>query len=336
MKRPVFALACLVVTALVLVIFVRKPGINGYKPAMFGDMIHGDANRPFVNRALLPMATRAIVAVLPESLRSSLGDEALARPGIHKLLKDLKWEHDLLPEYLVATALMGLSLLGFLLVVRCLFRTVAEGPGWLFDLTALLAVLGLPAFFKYYSYIYDFPALFLFTLGLALLARERWGLFLAVYLVSCFNKETTILLSVIFVIRFLLRGRPGRADALKLGAAQLAIFLFSRGALHAMYGSNPGGTVEFHLLHNLQLLKPYPLATFVAWLAVVVLVARDWKGKPEFLRDAAWIVLPLFALTITFGLYDELRDYYEAYPIVFLLMMWSVADVLGVKLKALR
>ena len=334
MTRALFRIAFLVAAAIVLAIFVRKPGINGYKPAMFGDMVHGDASRPFVNRALLPMATRVIAATTPDCCRTGLIEDVETHAGLRALVKDLKWEPSLLPEYLIACALMYLALLGFLYSVRYLFAAVGEGPGWFVDLVALLAVLGLPPFFKYYSYIYDFPALFLFTLGLALLARERWALFLAVYFVSCFNKETTILLSFIFVVRFFLRRRPGRGDFLKLGAAQLAIFLFSRAVLHAMYGSNPGGTVEFHLVHNLQLAKPYALSSFMAWLAVLVFVARNWMDKPEFLRDAAWIVVPLFALTVTFGLYDELRDYSEAYPIVFLLMMWSVADVLGVKLKA--
>ena len=54
-------------------------------------------------------------------------------------------------------------------------------------------------------------------------------------------------------------------------------------------------------------------------LALPLLVHR-WSAKPLFLRRALWIAVPLLVLTFGLGFFDELRDYYEVYPVLVLLL----------------
>ena len=172
--------------------------------------------------------------------------------------------------------------------------------------------------------------MFLFTLGLGLLVRRRWRLFLVVFVLACLNKETTILLTLVFAIHFRRPASLPRAAYRGLLLAQLAIFAVLKTGLYVLYRDNPGAFVEAHFpQHNLDVLKAYPLATVFGWCGVALLVAYRWPEKPAFLRDALWIALPLVVLTFFLGYLDELRDYYEAYPIVLLLILHSVGRIVG-------
>src|SRR4030067_2989914 len=97
---------------------------------------------------------------------------------------------------------MWASLFFFQLVLRATIKSVYNFPPWLSDFLPILAVIFLPAFFKYYTYLYDFPILFLFTLSLLLLIREKPIPFLLVFILATLNKETSILLAILFVMRF--------------------------------------------------------------------------------------------------------------------------------------
>ena len=50
------------------------------------------------------------------------------------------------------------------------------------------------------SYIYDFPTLALFTLGLTLLAQWKMVWFLLIFMFGCVNKETIVLLTLIYML----------------------------------------------------------------------------------------------------------------------------------------
>jgi len=67
-----FWFAAIIVSAYVLIVFVKTPGINGYERAMFPEMIYGTAWKPFVYRTLLPSAVRITGEIVPEEVRKSL------------------------------------------------------------------------------------------------------------------------------------------------------------------------------------------------------------------------------------------------------------------------
>jgi hypothetical protein len=53
------------------------------------------------------------------------------------------------------------------------------------------------------------------------------------------------------------------------------------------------------------------------------------KRAPQFLKDAYWVVLPLFVLTWLFGNVDEMRVYYELLPVVALVLFGGLYRLMG-------
>ena len=335
--RLIYLCAVILLSVLVFGVFLYRPGINGYSRAMFGNMIYGTAAKPYVYRALLPYTVRVVVNAIPDETKATIGDSLGVQPAVDNLFMILGWEREYLVEYFVAGLLMYMSLWGFVWALRYLLGAVYRVSDLTRDVFTLAALAGLTQFFRYYSYLYDFPAVFLFTFGLALLVRSKWKMFLLVYLAACLNKETAILLTVVYAIYFRGRARLSRSRFASLMAIQLAIFAAVKIGLYAAYRDNPGALVEVHLpKHNLEVLGAYPLSALFGWCGLTLLLFYKWREKPLFLQQAVWIVPPLIVLTFLFGYIDELRDYYEVYPVVLLLLLHSISKVWDFKVAAVE
>jgi hypothetical protein len=319
----------------VLIMFVIFPGINDNTPSMFGDTIYGTAHKPYVYRTLLPSAVRVLSSVVPNNVRTSLSDRIETNIPLKKLFIKLKWEKELAVEYSIAMLLMFLSLWGFALAIRYFFQLLYGTSPWFSSSVSLLALIGLPPMFQYTSFVYDFPLLFLYTLGLIFLYKQDWKSFLVLYLIACINKETTILLTLIFYIYY--KGMLKAEFFRNLLAVQIVIFVIVKMALYLIYLDNPGGLVEFHLIdHNLRLLTGYELPLIVSIIGIVLLIFYKWEEKPDFLRKSMVAFIPLVLLTFFLGYIDELRDYYEVYPTVVILISYSIARILDLEIKTLH
>ncbi len=330
--KPIYYLLTALIASCVLIMFVIFPGINDDKPSMFGDMIYGKASKPFVYRALLPATVRVLSAPVPQTLRNTISNKIEDSISLNKLFKKLKWEKELAVEYSFAMLIMFLSLWGFSIAVRYLFILFYNTSSWFADSVTVLALLGLPAMFQYTSFIYDFPLLFLYTLGLIFLYKQDWKKFLIIFLVGCINKETTILLTLVFYIFY----KSGLKKELfnKLLIAQIAIFILVKSLLYIIFKNNPGTFIEFHLIdHNLRLLTAYDLTLAAAVLGLILLVFYKWNEKPNFLKTSLWMFIPLVILTLFLGYLDELRDYYEVYPAVIIFIAHSIARILDVNYR---
>jgi hypothetical protein len=113
--------------------------------------------------------------------------------------------------------------------------------------------------------------------------------------------------------------------------AQFAIFILVKGSLYFIFKNNPGTFIEFHLIdHNLRLLTGYDLTLAAAVLGLILLIFYKWNEKPNFLKTSLWMFIPLVVLTLFLGYLDELRDYYEVYPIVIIFIAHSIARILNV------
>jgi hypothetical protein len=271
--------------------------------------VNGTAWRPYVTRALVPLIARAGSALTP---MSAFG-----------------W----------VVAVMIASRFLFQSAIRKLFRQtyhVDETP----TLVAALAGLAcLPVFFGPFSrQIYDFTTLWTFTLGLALMAGRQWTGYLALFAIATVNKETSILLTLVFAVHFILRRRLPLDRALALLAAQVAIFLLIRGAIAYAFRGNEGGVVEINwenhnkvvLLHPALMSKRLPLLAAAALFGV-----WGWSRKSLFLRDAIAVLAPvLLVMGVTVGQVDEIRAYYEFYPIVIVLVADSVCRIMGQPVEA--
>ena len=323
-----------IISLYVLIAFVKLPNINGYERAMFPEMIYGTAWKPFVYRTLLPTTVRLISEVIPEEIHTELTLKVNENVFLPRVLEKFKWESEYITEYLIAILLMYFSLIGFVFAFRKLFDEIYSSAEWFKNLISIIMLFALPTMFQYYSYIYDFPTLFLFTLGLLLLKQRNWNYFLVLFFIACFNKETIILLTLIFAIHYYKDDEVNRKLYYQLMAFQLIIFAGVKILLHFLFINNPGGFVEFHLFdRNYLLFNGYALITFVVLLIIILSVYSKWSEKPKFLKDSLWIAVPLLILTLFLGFFDELRDYYEVFPVVVLLISFNIAKILGVELS---
>jgi hypothetical protein len=230
-------------------------------------------------------------------------------------------------------------LIGFAVVLRAAILYFYGGPGWLALVLPAGALLCLPVFFRYVSYDYDFPQLFLFSLGLLLLAKRRWAWFYPVLLLGSLSKETTVLLVLVHLLGHW--SAMPRRDLLVHAAAQLAIVFGVRCVLQFVcFTENPGVSAELWYGRNWEMITDpgrwrflflhfawvgrtsliVPTNYNVLFLLLVPLIAWGWAEKPLLLRRALWIVPVLAVATFAMGHFDEMRDYYEAYPVVFLLV----------------
>jgi|GEM_PF-2960639 len=174
-RNAAMHLAYLVTAAIVLLIFVHDHGINSYERARFLDMLHGTAHKPFVCRVLAPATIRLVSSALPSSIQERINHQLIEIPFVRKTTSNMMWEPGHLTEYGVAMLLMYLALLGFAYSIRYLYDTFFWGT--LRNTVPLVALAGLPVMF-FCNYLYDCTTLFLFTLGLGLMAREKWLPFL--------------------------------------------------------------------------------------------------------------------------------------------------------------
>ena len=308
--------------------------LNGYYRAMLIDMVHGTAYKPFVYRCLVPVCTRAILVILPGSVLSLLRQGLGSLAPVVRALRYLGWEQAYLPEYLITLAVMYAALLGFTFTLRRLVSALYESEFWLADLTPIVALAVLPVFFKRGTHlVYDFPTLFLFTLGLLLIYRQRWGSYYAVFVLGLCNKETAILLTLVFVLWHWER-MPRRRLALHV-AAQIGCFAVVKIILALVYKANPGALFEPHLVENIRLyMRPYWFGAVWDTLAVILLVGYRFSKKPAYLRRSLWIGLLLLPLFLVAGGYAEIRALYELFPIVFLLGFQTVAEILELPMRA--
>src|SRR5262245_46764302 len=128
---------------------------------------------------------------------------------------------------------MGISVVGFADAPRRLFEAVFAAPPFVASATALAALACVPLFFGPFSrQISAFTSLWLSSLGLTLMARSRWTAFAVLFAIASLNKETSILLTLVFAVH-VFRHRAGSSapEVRRLLAYQIVAYAAIRGAV---------------------------------------------------------------------------------------------------------
>jgi hypothetical protein len=314
-----------------------KPGLGGED--FFGDMVYGRAPQPFVTRVLLPWLIRAAAAVTPPAARAQI-EESVRR----SLTNDGKplWLYQYPFEFTVAKNALLLFAIGFAFALWWLARLTLDVPASAVDVIPIVVLFALPGFYGYGSMLYDLPALSLFTLGLALLAARRLWLYGLVFAVCVLNKETGLLLTLVWAVSEAHKLKP-RQLVVGVGL-QLGFWLVVRGLLFWSFRNNPGESIALHLFRNAQVLavpgnwflfRPVtvwlvlPTGFSVLYVLGFIVSLFALKRAPQFLKDAFWIAVPLFVLTWLFGNVDEMRVYYELLPVVALVLFSGLYRLMG-------
>lgn len=330
LARWVHGVLVAMLALIVMCFFLSSSGLNRHAPANFVDMVEGRAARPYVYRTLVPTMVRLVSSVFPDSAHTSV-THAAQTTRLKHLVSEWNIPAEAFLEFVLAFAFMYLSLIGFLFALRALAGAVFELPRSFARKIQLIALLLLPPMFCYSSFLYDFSSLLLFTLGLNLMVRQRWPAYFGVLAAASINKETAILLPFVFGLYFLPRRQLLNGRFWPMLSAQIALWLLIKLGIDFVFRDNPGDVVEHHFYnHNLGLIHPYSIGTAFACLLLAMLMGVRWAQTPRFLRTALWVLPVLVGLTLFLGYLDELRDYYEAFPVVVLLIAHGVARVMGV------
>lgn len=326
--RLFYVILLIIITTMVIGSFLTV-NIDGDKKAEFKGMINGTAYKPFVNRCLIPVIIKNTSSLIPEIVKKNINDW-----GVKNIIYLTYNRNNIdLTELILAMIIWYASIIGFALIFIKFILIFYSADNRVVYLLSLISVAGLPLFFKYYSYLYDFPQLFLFTLGLYLLVKSKWTFYLIVLAVSTLNKETSILLIFIYLLYY--KNKLSKPVFTKLLVYQIVIFILLKMVLTITFINNPGSLVEFHLLRNLKM-EPYSISQFVSLIIIGIAIVYDWKNKPTFLKISLSIIIPLTFLSFLFGFFDEYRDYYEVYPILFLLITHSVCKILNSDILRLK
>lgn len=193
-----------------------------------------------------------------------------------------------------------------------------------------------------YLYVYDLPAA-VFTLGLVLLLRQylqaptagRLALYLGVFALATFNRETTAFLLPAFLLAgYGILPLPALVRGLLL---QALLFVAIQGFLQWLFADNlnpraqgvPGTQYEMHLTDNLWLLaNPLFLAVYLLrfgagmYLPVLLL----WRHLDPFLmRVLIGFGVPFLAFVFLLGRIQEHRVVVELLPLLWIGALQAIA-----------
>ena len=265
------------------------------------EMVSGTAHKPYVYRALVPQTILVFAKLFHIEKTTS------------------------------ARVIMYASLVGFIFSFRYLYRTFWK-PTLLLEVISILAIIGILVFAPE-NKLYDLTGLSLFTLGLATLARTNLTAYLILFPLAVINKETALLLVLVFALHFFRTMERKRYAVLLI--MQVLIFGLVRLALNFIFTNNPGTAFEIHWREFWLAIRYTSGLTFIlmlAFLMVFLLISNRFQEKPIFLQHAAIAVLPAqFILYWTVGFPFELRFFLESYPIVLLFMVQPLSRMLRLK-----
>ena len=302
--------------------------------------------KPFQYRVLMPLVIRGTEAITPNFIKEPI--VRMAAPGIEarSIQRDQPAEAiGTALQYTYRTVLfIGLNILlmfFIMLAFRKLIKAFAFFPEMIADLLPLGLVLIIPIFYEYSVFIYDFSHLLLFTLGLYYLYKQNWPVYLIVLGLGILNKETMIMLAVIFFVYYLTI-LPRRLF-IKLLIGQLAIFIVIKLALYLVFVNNPGVFMEEHFMRNIHHLAnlsnyfrfetfpkgmllpfminiPWPRGLNVIMFGLLIyFIIYAWRSKPLFLRKSTAYFGITLILAVIWSYINELRSYYDFLPIIYIL-----------------
>lgn len=321
LKKLIHTITLLAACLLVFALYLNVTNIGGNKRASLLKMMDGTAALPFQGRVLVPATIKILANLIPANLVAPI-DWPIFAPALNNLSDNTG---NTLPARL-AILIMFLSLIGSVLVLQLLMRKLGF-PDRAIDLWSTIYPLTLIIFFLA-AYVYDLPNLFLFSAALYLLAPpastqrqsfRTWLLYLALFTLATLNKETSILLVLVYAFAYF--RKLANPQFFSLAILQILIYASIRYGLLSLYSNNPGSAVEYYW--PLYLTSPLLLLISVMVFGLLFFfMARNWTSKPLFLRQALVMGLPLLALYFLFGYPLEIRVFLEVYPVVFLLLIF--------------
>ncbi len=320
---------------------------NNYERDVLSDTVYYRADRPFVQRTLLPTAVNWLTRLVPVEARQRAVHFVHENPAMQKIFTvdgdpcaesgSLKLEKNYPVETVIALLLIFGSLLGFIRVILLLYDECYRGSSAFRVAVPSIAAAGIVPWLSYTSHAYDFVSLLLFTAGLLFLQQAQWRRYLVVFALACVNKETAILNTFVFVTYFAVQRRLWTRFAGMLAGIQASVYVVIQSLIVYAFRGNKGTPTEFHLFDlNLPVLIEwirfhYNLDQLVTAVVVLVALFVNWNDKPLVARCGLVIFIPLFCLGIFLGVINEWRAFTDLYPPMLLLILGSIGWLFGVR-----
>ncbi|MCD6163290.1 MAG: hypothetical protein J7K40_12895 [candidate division Zixibacteria bacterium] len=356
-KKAIILLALYLFTTIFILSLIKSPGLVNERAGMI-NMTDFKAYKPFQYRILLPCLIRTIEFMTPEPIKNKIDSKVSIL--IHNKFKHSENESfdsktNMLSQngyrIIVYLILNALALLMFLFILRQLALALGMFSERTCDLLPLGMAVAIPIYFNYGNFMYDFAHLCLFTLALLLLYKKQWQCYLIAFLFALLNKETSVMLIIVFAVNYY--SELPRSKFVKLLSLQALIFIAVKFSLYIVFKNNPGGLVEWHLIRNLEhlsklssyfnfehintnkILPLYPNIPLPRGLNLLMFIFialglfYKWREKPVFLKKSLIYAALLLIMCIFMGHIDELRSYYAALPVVYLLCMHSVVEFIN-------
>lgn len=317
--KYIYHVLIFVLSIIIFLAFIY-PVNKKHLPFDVDDMIEGKYRKPYVYRTLVPTTIRIISNIIPESVHKNTENFVRQNPKLNATFDNLEWQKEPALKYFISSVFMILSFIAFGYLIPYfvfLFTGIARTYLNKIFISGLSLVL-LPGFFLYGSHIYDPPQLFLFALALYVLYKQKFNLFYPLFVLVTVNKETSLLLVGVFFFYFF--RKISEKKFIYLVILYVFTFLAIRVFITYVFSENEGPFLEYHFVeHNLRIRYSLIALTMNSGFFILLMLLNflKWKIKPEFIKTSFWVIfLPTFILTIFFGYVDELRVYYELYPIL--------------------
>jgi hypothetical protein len=285
-------------------------------------MYDGTAERPYVQRTLLPQLAKAVTALTPNSLtteittylsRTELFDTFAIYARDKGYSARILEQQYLYPLLVLASLLYG-CLLAYGLVLRRISAVCFPETRYTPWATSFFGLLVLIPFLDADTKLYDFPALALASLCLLALCTRQWSLYLVAFAVACVNKETAILYTGLFA--FVYYPRMERKRFAILLASQCIIYVSAMLIIRAVFSDTPGVGLYFHPL-NIFIMGFEDLNNTVHFLAVILayrILSSHWDEVPVVLRSSLCVLAADIAIYYTCGRIVEYRVLFDAFP----------------------
>jgi hypothetical protein len=278
------------------------------------------AHRPFIFRVLVPRSVRVLKAAIPDALVKPIADRVM-NPFLPRSLEE---PVDKVAHFYLA-AILSLSVFGYALVGSTLYLKLFPAVRYPEVLAVGFLLLLIPFTAGTVAHVYDFTVLLLMAALLYAIAAQQHVLYLLLFTVSCFNKETTLFASVAYTCYFV--DRMAWTTFIPMVLAQGLVFVLIYLGLHRYYAGNGGANLESWLAEQLTFLGRRSFADYLSWLGGVLLVAFRWPEKPLMMRRSMWMVVPNVCLVVTSAYPGEVRNLYESLPLLSLFVLHNTREL---------
>ncbi len=332
----VFACVYVMCTAYAISYFFQNSSLGDQYPrTRFDAMVDGYAAKPFIYRQLVPLLIRSVDVITPPAFRDDV-NEGMER---FRFRQDLFWIQRYMPwlnptfplkvthyKRLVGSIFIIGFWIGYMAGLYYLAKELFPSQPAIALFAPIFGTLAFTSFGYQWQYIYDIPCLCLSTACFYFIYKQRFRMYLLIFLMASLNKETAIFSLVFFTV-----WHWNRLETKKfaiLWALQCAIYLSVKISVSIYFMNNSG----FFLEQNMPIVLArdvlgesnlYKMAVFaVMWL----MFTYQWQEKPEFLKRTL-VVLPLLYLAyFLYGYPHEYRVFFDMHgPLILLLTHTLIA-----------